>query len=652
MCGICGIYNLNHEPIDKLSFVKMADVIRHRGPDDEGFVMIETSTNTINPCYGKDTILPLKQSLKSVIEAEPANLGMGFRRLSIIDLSELGHQPLCDVEEKCWIIFNGEIYNYLEIREELQKKGYRFKSQTDTEVIINAYLYWGTDCVSHFNGMFAFAIWDKQNQKLFCARDRMGVKPFYYTLQGKSFIWASEIKQFLESGLVEREVNYDNVHAFLQMGRLNIDKSTFIKDILELPPAHTAIVSESGIEIKRYWDINPENRVINLSDDEYAEQLKLLFQDAVKIRLRSDVPLGVALSGGIDSSSIACLADRVVKNPIKTFSVYYTDDRKYDEREYIEEVLRNGNFYPVYFTANQNITMDELRKWQYFQDEPCMSASPYSSYKNNQNIRNSGIIVALNGQGGDELFAGYHTYFKYYYLDLLKNMRFGKFLSDYRSYSKEFHSSFADMASLFSKIISRMFISDKTLKKLEYLEVSNAEMYSQSVREYSPVINLKKKFKNSLEDNLYHTLVNTSIPHLLHWEDRNSMAWSVESRVPFLDYRLIEWAFSIPMNQKIRGPKTKYVLRNSMKGILPEKIRNRMDKVGFATPTDLWTSKLLKNDILDMFASDSFRKRDLFNADKIMEAYRKNPSVFKQNELWRIFSVEMWFRIFIDQTNL
>lgn len=648
MCGICGIYNINSEPINKEYLLKMGKLIHHRGPDDEGYLLVNTTEKKIIHCHAEDTIEEFKSTLPYILSDFDANIGLGFRRLSIIDLSAAGHQPMTDFDKRCWIVFNGEVYNYLEIKSELLELGYKFKSETDTEVIINAYLQWGKECVKRFNGMFSIALWDTEKEILFCARDRMGVKPFYYSFDGKQFVWGSEIKQLIKSGIIDSKVNYNNVYNYLMMSRLNVDKNSFFENITELPPAHIMEVSAKGIKIENYWDIDENKTLTGLSDDDYAKGFEELFADAVKLRLRSDVPLGIALSGGLDSSSIACIAGRFVSNPIKTFSVYYEDDKKFDEREYISEVLKNGNFDPVYFTANQNVSFDELMKFFYYQDEPCMSASPFSAYKNNENIRKAGIIVALNGQGGDELLAGYHTYFKYYYLDLVKQFQFAKLKKEIDLYQNDFGLNKKEIFNLFTKIGLRLILPDKIMKQFEYKEVANYNFYSPELKNYKNLIDLKQKYKSELNNNLYQTLVNTSIPHLLHWEDRNSMAHSVESRVPFLDYRLVEWVFSIPVNQKIRGSETKFVLRNGMKGILPEKIRNRKDKVGFATPTDLWTGKILKNEIKDILASTSFKQRGVFDATEIENNYLHSPNTFKANEIWRILSLEMWFRIFID----
>ncbi len=648
MCGICGIFNINSQSINKDHLLKMGKLIHHRGPDDEGYLLVNMHENRIKHCHAEDTIAEYQSKLPYVLDEFDANLGMGFRRLSIIDLTPAGHQPMTDVQNKCWVIFNGEIYNYIEIKNELIELGYTFHSKTDTEVIINAYLEWGKNCVTRFNGMFAIALWDIEKQTLFCARDRMGIKPFYYHFDGNQFAWASEIKQLVKSGVVIPKVNYVNVYNYLMMSRLNVDKTTFFEGIVELPPAHSMEVSANGIQIERYWEIDENKKTSGLSDEAYAKKFEELFADAVRLRLRSDVPLGIALSGGLDSSSIACIAGRYIADSIKTFSVYYEDNKKFDEREFITEVLKNGNFDPVYYTANQNVSFEELSRFFYHQDEPCMSASPFSAYKNNQNIRNAGIIVALNGQGGDELLAGYHTYFKYYYLNLVKKLKFFKLIREFKSYQNEFKLSPLAIINLFLKIGLRLFLSDKFLKKFEYKEVANEKFYSDHLKSFQRPFELIQKYKDELTNNLYQTLVNTSIPHLLHWEDRNSMAHSIESRIPFLDYRLVEWVFSLPTDQKIKGAETKFILRNAMKNILPEKVRTRMDKVGFATPTDLWTTKLLKKEISEIFASQQFKQRGIFNAEQIAKTYRESPSDFKPDEIWRILSVEMWFRIFID----
>jgi len=650
MCGIAGVYHVDGRSVENLHLMKMTNLVRHRGPDDEGYVLINTSDNNHKALCGSDTVPGKREDSNAILSGYKGNLGMGFRRLSILDLTESGHQPMGLYDGAYWIVFNGEVYNYQEIRKELIQLGISFHSDTDTEVILQAYVMWGVTCLKRFNGMFAFAIWDSKNGKLFCARDRRGIKPFYYYFDGKSFYWASEIKQLVFSGLITAEPDPGNIANYLLSARLNIDKQTFFRGIKELVPACFLIIENGQLQLHKYWDVDTANEIGGFKDADYADMFREIFTDAVRMRLRSDVPLGISLSGGLDSSSIACVASSFITNPIKTFSVYYTGGREFDEREYIDEILKTGNFSAIMHHGDNQVTWDELMRFFYHQDEPTMSASPFSAYRNHQNIRKNGIVVVLNGQGGDELLAGYHTYFKYYYLDLIRQGKFKKLIQEYQSYTRHFNPGLKDSFGLFAKILLRIALSDQTLKRFEYHDTSNKQFYNRQLFSERKAVILENKFRSSLKNSLYNTLTHSSIPHLLHWEDRNSMAWSVESRVPFLDYKLIELVFSMPDSLKIRGPVTKFVLRESMKGILPEKVRTRMDKVGFATPTDLWMNELLKDQIMDVFESASFRGRNEFNAAEIAKRYRISPQKFKPNEIWRIFSLEMWYRIFIDRS--
>ncbi len=647
MCGIAGIYHLDNRTVDKGQLNTMAKLIRHRGPDDEGFLLVNTANRSLQHLSGTDTVPEIRSAIPTLDTAEQANLALGFRRLSIVDVSAHGHQPMSVKGGSVWITFNGEIYNYIELREELISKGYTFASAGDTEVILNAYLEWGEACLDKLVGMFAFAIWDNDNQKLFCARDRVGIKPFYYYQDANNLYWASEVKQLTKSGLVRAELNEGVLGLFLLQSRQNVSEETFFNNINELPPAHKLVVTGKKVTISRYWDINPANKLNGYSDQEYAEQFLELFSDVVKLHLRSDVRLGIALSGGLDSSSIACVASNIVKQPINTFSVFYEEHKKYDEREFINEVLALGGFEPSYFTATTNISTDEIEQWTYFQDEPCLGGSPFSAYKNYENVRRNSIKVVLNGQGGDELLAGYLYYYKYYFVSLLKEGKIGRFMDDFNAYRRTYGHSAAEYMNTFAKVMMRVVLPDSTMKKMEHLENSNSGFYASWLSDKLPKVPVSDKFSNQLDNNLYNTLTSYSIPHLLHWEDRNSMAHSIESRVPFLDHRLIEFAYSLPVEQKIKGNETKYILRQAMKGVLPEKIRQRKDKIGFGTPTDSWTDKLLRNYITDVFSSPEFKSRGVFNADKIRKAYTEKSGSFTSGEIWKILSAEIWMRAYL-----
>jgi asparagine synthase (glutamine-hydrolysing) len=649
MCGICGIYNLDGKPVEQSSIQQMTTAIRHRGPDDEGYLLVNTMENNVQHLHGADTIDAIRADTENLSASKPANLAIGHRRLSIIDLSSDGHQPMSTPDGNCWIAYNGEIYNYLELRDELAKTGCQFRTNSDTEVILQAYLHWGENCVEHFNGMFAFSIWDQKDQKLFCARDRLGIKPLYYFYDENTFIWASEIKQLIISGSIPINPNYKSIWNYLLLSRQDLTEETFFNNIVTLKPGHTLKIDKRGFSLRKYWDLNADTAVIQLSEQQYAEQFLELFSNSVKLRMRSDVPLGISLSGGLDSSSIAMIASELTSKKVNTFSVYYEDDPKYDERQYIRSVLNAGNFDPVYFTAHNTIDIANIKNWIYHQDEPPSSASPFSAYNNYRNVNRAGVTVVLNGQGGDEILAGYHTYFKYYYLSMIKQARFLKFSREFSEYTTIFKKDIRFKVNMLSKLLLRSFLPDHHMKRFEKHEKTNLGIYTSDFLRQGDAFKIGSKYRDPLKNNLYQTVTSTMIPHLLHWEDRNSMAHSIESRVPFLDHNLIEFIFAIPNEQKIRGSETKYVLRQAMKEILPEDIRTRQDKVGFATPTDLWTKNQLHSEILDIINSTSFNQRGLFNTGYIQKSYTRDPEVFKPNEIWKLFSIELWFRQFIDQ---
>lgn len=649
MCGICGIYNLDNKLIDPSILLKMTNLVKHRGPDDEGYLLVNTHNKNIQNFHGSDTVQSIKTSTQHIQTDFKANLGFGHRRLSIIDLSADGHQPMSSGDKRFWIIFNGEIYNYLELKTELKNLGHQFTTNSDTEVILSAYRQWGELCVTHFNGMFAFSIWDHLKHKLYCARDRMGIKPFYYFWDNRQLIWASEIKQMIKSNVVIPDPNYHSIFNYLLLSRQDIDKSTLFENIVQLPPGHTLVVEDDNLKIRRYWNLEENMSTVYSNDQEYASVFLDLLRNSVRMRMRSDVPLGIALSGGLDSSSIAVLAKDLTKNRVKTFSVYYEDNIQYDEREYIQAVLKAGDFEPVYFTSNGNVHFDDIQKWIYHQDEPPLSASPFSAYNNYRNIKKADITVALNGQGGDEILAGYHTYFKYYLLSLIQQGKLVNFIKEFFSYTNVHHKDLAFRLNLLFKLFLRTFLADPTMKKLEKYEMSTKSIYSKDLLRYENRIVLPQKFSNSLNQNLYETVTHTMVPHLLHWEDRNSMAFSVESRVPMLDHHLVDYMFSIPINQKIREGETKFILRQAMEGILPELVRTRKDKIGFATPTDLWIKGKLHTQIGDIFQSSSFKQRGIFRPELIYKIFTSNPGQFKSNEIWRLFSIELWFRLFVDK---
>lgn len=622
MCGIAGIYNFNFEPVSMELLLKMTDIQKHRGPDDEGH-------------YANGEI------------------GLGHRRLSIIDLSFDGHQPMCNEDERVWIVFNGEIYNYIELTSDLKSKGHIFKSKTDTEVIIHAYEEYGIECLQKFNGMFSFAIWDDRERKLFCARDRMGIKPFYYYLDDNKFSFASEIKAILVDDSIERKPNDQIIYEYLRHGKLDHTEDTFFDGIKHLMPAHYIIIENSDIKIHRYWDLDTSNYSKDADDQESAEKLLELFKNSVKIRLRSDVPLGTCLSGGLDSSSIVCILNDLLTDKFKqkTFSSCF-EDETYDERRFIKYVTEKTNTESNFVFPSGETLFEEILNLVWHQEEPFVSTSIYAQWNVMRLSKENDVKVLLDGQGADELLAGYHLYFGGFYLDLLKSIQFLTLMKEtmyfvnYYSYSELFR--IASMALRYIIPESIMSLLRSSVNTPKWLDRDFVRLHSKKVshKSYS-----KQKFDKQLDEELYQRLTSTSLPALLRYEDKNSMAFSIEARVPFLDYRLIEYISSLPSSQKIKNGATKIVLRNAMKGILPEEVRNRMDKMGFVTPENIWLRTTLKDEITGILGSESFKNRKYFNSRELQREYEEYCKAEKNTSsiIWRWVNLELWFRVFIDK---
>ena len=557
MCGIAGIYNLDKKPVKEKDLKKMTDLMNHRGPDDEGF-------------YLKN------------------NVGFGHRRLSIIDLSAAGHQPMSNEDETIWIVYNGEIYNYLELRDKLKKRGHVFKSQTDTEVIIHSYEEWQEGCFEKFNGMWALAIWDEIKQKLLLSRDRFGVKPLYYFKDKNVFAFASEIKALLAIE-IPKVPNDKLIYDFLKFGMLDHTDETFFLNINKIPPAHYVLFDQKGgLTFKRYWNFEVKNEIENkkISDEFWAEKFLEIFTNAVKIRLRSDVAVGSCLSGGLDSSSIVCLINNFLKEQgvkqigqrQKTFSSCF-DDKRFDEREYIEEVVQQTKAEKNYIFPSPEQFINELNKFLWYQEEPVRGTSMYAQFKVFEEAKRKNVIVLLDGQGGDELLGGYRKFYIFYLKLLCQEKKYFQALKE----GLLLFSSPDVLKTLNVRSGLRYFGLGQKLLAIELL------FKNDFAKEFAKR-NLNIGFNKNLGQRLKDDLTKWSLPILLRYEDKNASAHSVETRLPFLDYRLVEIVSSMPLNQKLRNGWTKYILRKAMRKILPEKIRLRKDKVGFVTPCLLYTS--------------------------------------------------------------
>ena len=615
MCGICGIINFNNQPVREDQILRMMVTQKHRGPNDDG----------------------------TFIEG---NIGLGFLRLSILDLSPAGHQPMYDESERFLITHNGEVYNYIELREELRKKGHTFKSNTDTEVILKSYIEWGDKCLHKFNGMWAFVIYDRYEKKLLFSRDRFGIKPFYYYLDNQKFIFASEIPAILSVLENKPTANNQVIFDYLVFNRTDQTEQTFFKEINKLQHAHTlTIYIDNEISqpvIKCWYDLR--NTIKNTEGFNNPFEYRKLFSSAVGLRLRSDVPVGVCLSGGLDSSSIvSVLLNDYNFEDVNTFSAVYGKGKRGDESDFIDEfkgLIRNMHFtYPDSYTL-----YNDIDRFITAHGEPIPSTYPYAQYKVME-LAKDHVVVTLDGQGADEELAGYHYFFGFLLKDLLKSRRFIKLFAE-SSYYVANHKSVYGLKTFLYFMLPQHLKTKSRIFERGYLCNEFAAVYSENNTIAGDLYN-SGSLNDALLDHFEYKL-----EHLLKWEDRNSMRFSLESRVPFLDYRLVEKTLASRADMKIKNGSTKYILRKAMDGILPDKIKNRKDKIGFMTPEDEWfrqdTFKDLINNLLE---ADTFKNRYIVNPTKAKTLYQGHLDNKLQisKDIWKWINLELWFRKFIDQ---
>lgn len=610
MCGICGIIRFDNQSVQEAPVREMMRIMKHRGPDNEGFFIED-------------------------------NVGLGFVRLSIIDLSPDGNQPMISKDKRYVIVFNGEIYNYLELKEELQKKGYTFYTKTDTEVLLYSYIEWGSDCLNKFNGMWAFVIYDRFQKKIFAARDRYGIKPFYYNYSDKIFTFSSEIPPILKVLSSSAKENEDAIFNYLVYNRTDYYSTTFFDKVYRLEKGHWVSIdlATSYFHFTRWYNLYDNLDHPIQSKEEFLD----LFKSSISLRLRSDVPVGVCLSGGLDSSSIlSMIIKEFGRTDINTFSSVYGAHYKEDELNFINcyrETLPNMNLvYP-----NANDLMNDLEDFVSVHGEPVPTASPYAGYKVMQSAKGKAVVL-LNGQGADEYLAGYHYFFGFYFLELLRNLQLATFLSESGSYLKKHHSLFGFYTMVYFMLPSLFQKQIKEISK-NYLDPAFSERHKLDIG-IPDIIYKSKSLKESFLRHFEYKL-----EHLLKWEDRNSMASSIEARVPFLDYRLVEGTINMPSDNFIHNGETKYILRQSMEGILPEKIRLRKDKIGFDTPMAAWFKEPAFISLIDnILQSREFKNRRYLNTKKIIKDFelQKTSERPMSIEIWKWINLELWFRKFID----
>ncbi len=636
MCGICGI--INYEKIvDTNQLLSMTRVLRHRGPDDEGFFLLNTNENDARAFHHDETIDSIKSKTPRLENNFNADLGFGFRRLSILDLSENGHQPMQYEDAELWIVFNGEIYNYLEIREELKAKGYKFKSNTDTEVILKSYHEWGEECVHKFNGMWAFAIWDSKNKSLFCSRDRFGIKPFYYHFnQQKQFLFASEIKAILQviSSAPDKQTLFDSFAS----GYSDHNERTFFEDIKQLRGGHNLFLRNGNLSIYRYYEI--ENQLCQDSFEQAKEKLRELLFAAVKIRLRSDVPLGYALSGGIDSSSIVGIASKINSGSNNTFSMIYPGDNV-DESFFIKKVIEKTGVNHHFVSPTPEDFLEDLDNFIWHQEEPFFGTSYFGEFKLRELIRANNVTVSLEGQGADEIITGYTGLLYPYFFDLLSKFRLTTLLSEH----KHFKQNIGNLNQLVKAYLVRgkKTSAENLFKKYPFLD----HYYFEDRTENS---NGFEQFNSGshLNDTLYEMLIYTSIPQQLVRADKNSMAFSVECRFPFLDYQLVEYAINLSYDYKTRKGLTKYILREALKDLLPAEVYNRKDKIGFAIPNASFNNQKVKEYFFELLTGLQDEKIQFINRQKFIDEYFSKTVDGKLDwKFWKVVSVILWHNLFI-----
>ncbi len=629
MCGIAGIVAADLlGPDDRARAVAMRDVMSYRGPDGAGL-------------HADD------------------RAALAHRRLSIVDLAG-GHQPLSNETGAVWITFNGEIYNHRDVRAQLEGAGHTYRTKSDTETIVHAYEQWGDECVQHFRGMFAFAIWDSSARRLLLARDRLGVKPLYWTRAGDRLLFASEIKGILESGLVAARPNHRVLSEVLAT-RGTAGEETMFEGIFKLLPGHRLIFEGGRVRTEKYWELpldGPDPELERMHDGALIERFRDLLQESVRLRLMSDVPLGMFLSGGIDSSAIAALMAREINRPVDTFSVAFAD-RRFSELEYARQVARaiGANEHEV--VIDDTDFFAALPRLLWHEDEPIAHPSSVPLHFVSALARQH-VVVVLTGEGSDELLAGYGKYPR-----AVINWRAGAVYE--RLVPAAVRASVAE--SLVPRLpgqagryarrsflamprnASAMFLDNfagmpvhQQQELLASTALAGGDPYSSSLAYFKEV-----NGRSGILGRLLHTDIKTYLVELLMKQDQMSMSASIESRVPFLDHVLVEFAARLPDRLKLRGFTTKRILREALRGLLPDEILTRK-KMGFPVPFAQWTRGRWQPVVRDVLLDRRTRERGLINpaaVERLLDAHR-DGTIAGGDAIWALVNLELWYRTFID----
>jgi asparagine synthase (glutamine-hydrolysing) len=653
MCGILGYFSIDND-YDHKKFAEANNIVEYRGPDDHGYI-------TIDDDFGVkewwDKWLNDFRSTHRIIGSA------GFCRLSVTDLSSQGHQPMHEGNFNCWIVLDGEVYNYPDIRNELLARGCQFRSKTDTEVVLKSYLEWRSNCLEKFNGMWAFCILDTRRRKIFCARDRLGIKPLYYYFDTKRFIFASEVKQILALLPFRTAMNSTVLFDYLALGSYgNETQETFFESVYKLLPGSFIEVDFADslrMNLKRHiwWDLPVLEEYANMCEKDIFESIRFLLEDSIRLRLRSDVPVGTCLSGGLDSSGIVCLVDRINKNANnvekqKVFVIGSINPR-IDETHYARIII-DRTYVEPYFSFPDSIDLEkDLETFIWHHDEPLITASMFGGWHVYKLAKQNGVKVVLDGQGSDELLGGY--YFGVQTDNLSELLNRGEFATFFREFKSNVAVHNVSKLMLFKKIlydnirrIARNFVP--TAFRPGIYKRTHGWLKQDFIRVHTPKSHVLMRhfptvprgFSSVIKKHSYEFMRYTSLPGILRQVDRNSMAFSVQARVPFLDHRLVEFLYGLPAHQILRNGYTKFAYREAMKAIIPDEIRLRTDKRGFAMPDRelLFGALPFVREIIDTIPNDS-QVYEVGNIAKNIETHLKNESMYEPI-IWRIINAAVW----------
>lgn len=624
MCGFVVVVGRQAFTPPREMVEEMTARLVHRGPDDSGFHF-------------------------------DGAVAFGFRRLAILDLTPDGHQPMTSADEQSVIVYNGEIFNYVELRDELAALGHRFRSTGDTEVLLASWRQWGANCLLKLNGMFAFAIHDRRTGKVFGARDRFGIKPLYLHQHQKAFLLASEIKAILASGLYQHRPDWKSAARYLVAGRLDDERATFHEHIVPIEPGHAFEITPDGAMTQWRWWTWPTDVI---EDPHAPEHFAELFEDSVRLRMRSDVPVGVCLSGGLDSTSVICSMARLrqqtpgaAREPLNAFAY---NAAEFDESRFVRDTIAQTGAQLVPLETNEAQLWGNLERALQFQDEPVHSMAALVGFGLMGLARQHGTTVVLNGQGADEVLAGYSSYFRDWWYTLSVGGHVARAQREISDYAR-LHA--VDPGKLRTDLLRHvLFAAVGRVPGYRPLATRMRRWRRRADQWFTPALTdaigeTPAGRAATLDQALRTSVERMPLPLYLRVEDRNSMAHSIEARLPFLDYRLVSYVMRLESSWKLRGPWNKYLLREAMRGRIPESVRTRVDKMGFPTPSKSWFANALHEPLMDVLGSRAARERGIYHTDRLLDQLRRHRGgeIDFAGPVFRAAQFEMWASMTADR---